>query len=62
MSLNDSLEKAKMYMQEAFSECYEYTDVAVVFHSIVQEAKKQVHFMCQRIAEEEKESRNDTGR
>lgn len=59
MSLNDNLEKAKMYMQEAFSDCYEYTDVAGVFHSIVQEAKIQVRFMCQRIAEEEKESKND---
>ncbi len=59
MSINDSLEKAKMYMQEAFAECYEYTDVASVFHSIVQEAKIQVRFMCQRIAKEEKENRND---
>ena len=59
MSINDSVEKAKTYMQEAFAQCYEYTEVAVVFHSIVQEAKNQVRFMCQRIAEEEKESRND---
>jgi transcriptional antiterminator Rof (Rho-off) len=59
MSINDSLEKAKTYIQEAFAECYDYTEVACLFHSIVQEAKNQVRFMCQRIAEEEKEGRND---
>lgn len=59
MSINDSLEKAKMYMREVFAECYEYVDVAVVFYSILEEAKIQVRFVCQRIAEEEKESRND---
>jgi len=58
MSITDSLEKAKTYMQEAFAECYEYTEVASLFHSIVQEAKIQVDFMCRKIAEE-KESNND---
>lgn len=58
MSINDSLEKAKTYMQEAFAECYEYTEVASLFHSIVQEAKKQVDYMCRKIAEE-KEGNNE---
>lgn len=57
MSINDNLEKAKTYIQEAFAECYEYTDVASVFHSIVQEAKIQVRYMCEKIAEEKKEQK-----
>lgn len=53
MSINDSLEKAKMYIQDAFAECTEYTQVASLFHSIVEEAKIQVKYMCHCISEDE---------
>lgn len=54
MDINDNIEKVRMYMQEAFSECDEYTQVASLFHLIVQEAKIQVNYMCNRIAEEKR--------
>lgn len=59
MSQIDSINKAREYIQEAFAECYEYTEVASLFHLIVQEAKTQVNFMCRKIAEEHREADNE---
>lgn len=55
MNQSDIIEKAKDYIQAAFAECYEYTEVASLFHLIVQEAKTQVDFICKRIADEKAE-------
>ena len=55
MIQNDNIEKMNDYMCEAFSECYEYTEVASLFHLIVQNAKKQVDFICNRISKEKED-------
>lgn len=52
MSQHEMIEKMNDLMQAAFAECYEYTEVASLFHLIVQNAKIQVDFMCKKISEE----------
>lgn len=54
MSQHDIIAKMNDLMQDAFAECYEYTEVASLFHIIVQNAKMQVDFMCKKISEERK--------
>jgi hypothetical protein len=56
MNQHDAIEKMRDYMQEAFAECYEFTQVASLFHLIVQEAKIQVEFICNRISDERQEN------
>lgn len=57
MNQHDAIEKMFDLMNEAFSECYEFTEVASLFHLIVQNAKTQVNFMCNRISKEKQEEK-----
>lgn len=52
MHQHEAIEKMNDLMCEAFSQCYEFTEVASLFHLIVQNAKIQVDFMCNRISKE----------
>ncbi len=56
MSQHDIIEKMNDLMEAAFAECYEFTEVASLFHLVVQNAKNQVEFMCKKISEERGEN------
>lgn len=58
MDQHDIIEKMNDLMNEAFEECYEFTEVASLFHLIVQHAKTQVELICNRIGKER--SKNGT--
>lgn len=55
MNQHETIEQMNDLMCEAFSHCYEYTEVASLFHLIVQNAKTQVEFMCNRISKEKQD-------
>ena len=57
MNQSDVIEKMNDLMNEAFSECYEFTEVASLFHLIVQNAKIQVEYICNRISKEKQEEK-----
>lgn len=42
-------------IQMAFANCYEYKEVAILYHEIVAECEKQVNAMCDAIAKERAE-------